>query len=316
MLDPVILIQVLWTSVASASFQVLFTIAFALVLKVTRIWNFTQPALMGVAFYAMYVAVNWFGLPLALAVVMALAATSLLAAGIERIAFRALRRRAEEPISYFIFTLIFAQFVVFVLTLLFTPEPLYLLADMVPRIWLVGGVVITSWDLSAILLAAAMTAALWHWLRATRQGQFMIAVADNADLAEIYGIDKERSFLAAMLLAALFTTAGTYLFATKLALFPELPLHVMLFAVAATILGGIGSVFGAAAAAVAISVLQQFSVLVIASRWQPLVVFGILFVAIILFPNGVRWPGRRRLDDGRKAGQPLPAPAAPPAARD
>ncbi|MCC7425544.1 MAG: branched-chain amino acid ABC transporter permease [Alphaproteobacteria bacterium] len=299
MLDPVILIQVLWTSVASASFQVLFTIAFALVLKVTGIWNFTQPALMGVAFYAMYVAVNWFALPLLLAVLAALAASAVLSAGIERIAFRALRRRAEEPITYFIFTLIFAQFVVFVLTLLFTPEPLYLLADMVPQIWLVGGVVVTSWDLIAIVLSAGMTAALWHWLRATRQGQFMIAVADNADLAEIYGIDKERSFLAAMLLAALFTTAGTYLFATKLALFPELPLHVMLFAVAATILGGIGSVFGAAAAAVAISVLQQFSVLVIASRWQPLVVFAILFIAIILFPNGVRWRGRQRIADGR-----------------
>jgi len=316
MLDPVILLQVLWTSIASASFQVLFTIAFALVLKVTGIWNFTQPALMGVAFYAMYVAVNWFGLPLLLAVLAALAASALLSAGIERLAFRALRRRADEPISYFIFTLVFAQLVVFVLTLLFTPEPLYLLPDMVPRIWLLGGVIVTSWDVTAILLTLVMTAGLWHWLRATREGQFMIAVADNADLAGIYGIDKERSFLVAMLIAALFSTAGTYLFATKLALFPELPLHVMLFAVAATILGGIGSVFGAAAAAVAISVLQQFSVLVIASRWQPLVVFGILFVAIILFPNGVRWPSQRPLDDGRTAEEPVPAPAAPPAARD
>ena len=58
MYDSTILAQILWTSTAAAGFQVLFTIAFALVLKVNKIWNFTQPALMGVAFYAMYVVVN------------------------------------------------------------------------------------------------------------------------------------------------------------------------------------------------------------------------------------------------------------------
>jgi branched-subunit amino acid ABC-type transport system permease component len=70
-------------------------------------------------------------------------------------------------------------------------------------------------------------------------------------------------------------------------------MHLMVYAVAATILGGIGNVFAAGIAAVAISMLQQFSVLFLESRWQPLIVFGILFVAIVFFPKGVRWPAKR-----------------------
>jgi branched-chain amino acid transport system permease protein len=298
MFDRGILLQVLWTSLATASFQVLLTIAFALVLKVTKIWNFTQPALMGVAFYAMYVAINWLGAPLPFAVLIAFLATAALGLGIELLAFSTLRARGSESITFFIFTLIFAQFVIYLLTLAFTTEPVFMLANMVSPTMLIGDVVVSLWDLHAILIAAALTLALLAFLRFTRAGQYMIAVADNADLAEVYGISKAQSYVLAMLIAALFVTAAMYVFGSKLAVYPELTLHMMIFAVVATILGGIDRVFAAAVAALGINLLQQLSVLVVDSRWQPLIVFSILFVGIVFFPRGIRLPARR-VADGR-----------------
>lgn len=300
MFDRAVLLQVVWTSIASASFQILFTIAFALVLKVTKIWNFTQPALMGVAFYAMYVAINWFGWPLPLAIAMALLVTGGLALGLEYGPFATLRARGSESITFFIFTLIFAQFVIYLLTLGFTTEPVFLFANMMSPTWLVGGVVVSEWDLRSIAVTAILSLALYLFLRRTRAGQFMIAVSDNADLAEVYGISKQQSYALAMVIAAVFITAAMYLFGSRLAVYPELTLHIMIFAVVSTILGGIGRIFPAAVAALMISLLQQFSVLVMDSRWQPLIVFSILFIAIIFFPNGVRLPARR-VSDGRDA---------------
>ena len=300
MFDRGILLQVLWTSLATASFQVLLTIAFALVLKVTKIWNFTQPAMMGVAFYTMYVAINWLGAPLPVAVLIAFLATAALGMVIERLAFATLRARGSEPITFFIFTLIFAQFVIYVLTLAFTTEPVFMLANMVSPTMLIGDVVVSTWDLHSILIAAALTFALLLFLRFTRTGQYMIAVADNADLAEVYGISRAQSYVLAMLIAALFITAAMYVFGSKLAVYPELTLHMMIFAVVATILGGIDRVFAAAVAALGINLLQQLSVLVMDSRWQPLIVFSILFVAIVFFPRGIRLPARR-VADGRTA---------------
>ena len=305
MYDSTILAQILWTSTAAAGFQVLFTIAFALVLKVNKIWNFTQPALMGIAFYAMYVVVNPLGGPVLAGVAVALVVTGATGYGIERLAFATLRARNSSPIAFFIFTLVFAQFAIYVLTLVFTTEPRFMLQSMMWPMRLVAGVVVSDWDLQAIVITAVLVAALYPFLHFTRPGQFMIAVADNADLAEIYGIDKQAAFRLAMVIAAVFITAAMYIFGARLALFPELPLHVMIFAVTATILGGIGSIFGPAAAAVSISILQQFSVLVVDSRWQPLLVFALLFVAIVFFPEGVRVRRRARAD-GRAS---LPAMA-------
>ncbi len=309
MFDGGILLQVLWTSLATASFQVLLTVAFALVLKVTKIWNFTQPALMGVAFYAMYVAINWWGAPLWLAILVAFLATAALGLLVECVAFQTLRSRGSESITFFIFPLIFAQFVIYVLTLGFPTEPVFMLANMMSPVTLVGGVVVSAWDVRSILIAAALTLALLSFLRFTRTGQYMIAVADNADLAEVYGISKAQSYAIAMVIAAVFITAAMYVFGSKLAVYPELTLHIMIFAVVSTILGGIDRVFAAALAAIGINVLQQLSVLVMDSRWQPLIVFSILFIAIIFFPRGIRLPARR-VADGRGG-----APALDEAAR-
>jgi branched-subunit amino acid ABC-type transport system permease component len=161
--------------------------------------------------------------------------------------------------------------------------------------------------MTAIAVTALLVAVLWAWLRWTRWGQFLIAVADNAELAEVYGISRRQCYRLAMLIAAGCVSVAMYLFGTKLAFYPELALHVMTFAVAATILGGIGNVFGAAAAAVVISILQQMSVLILDSRWQPLIVFGVLFLAILFFPQGVRWSLRGR--DARRDSEPAtPAP--------
>ena len=66
----------------------------------------------------------------------------------------------------------------------------------------------------------------------------------------------------------------------------------MLFAVAATILGGIGNIWGAAVAAIILGVVQNSSILVIPSAWQGFLLFAFLFFAIVLFPRGFRLPER------------------------
>jgi len=281
--------QILWTSLANSTYQVLFTIAFALVLKVLGVWNFAQPALMAASFYCMYAAIDSFGLPPPAAMVIALLFTVGFAYAIEMLAFAALRNRNSGPIGFFIFTIIVSQFVIYVLTLIFTAEPRFLLGNMTSSIYVVLGVYVTSWDITAILATCVLIAVLYCFLHYTKPGQFMIAVADNAELAETYGISKARYYALTMIIAGVLINTAMFIFGSKIAFYPELSLHMMLFAVAATIIGGIGNIFGAGVAAVVIVIMQQMSVLFVGSRWQPLFVFAILFATIVFFPKGLRF---------------------------
>ena len=98
-----------------------------------------------------------------------------------------------------------------------------------------------------------------------------------------------------MVIAAILVVTGMYLFGIRASLFPATPLNqFLIFAVIATLLAGIGNIFAAGVAAVGLSVLQSFSILVISSTWQILLIYIVLFIVILLFPNGVVLPGSSR----------------------
>jgi branched-subunit amino acid ABC-type transport system permease component len=294
MIEPVILLQILWTGIAMSSYYVLLTVAFALTLKVEKLWNFAQAGLMGVAFYTMFLTLNALAMPvwlgLALGVVVTVAASVLL----EYFGFAVLRRRHSGNLTFFIFTLVFSQFVAYVLTILFGTEPETIYPSVMSPVRIIGGIAVSDWDLTAICTMAVLLAGLNLVLRYTRDGQFMIAVADNAKLAEIYGISATRAYMLSGALAAVLLTAGIYLYGTRGGVTPDLPLGLVLTAVIGTLMGGLGRVFAAGLAAVLLALLQSFSILVIPSKWQALLLYGVLFGALILFPRGIpSWRVRR-----------------------
>lgn len=294
MLDPLILAQIGWSSVATSTYYVLFAVAFALTLKVGRVWNFAQAGIMGASFYAMYAGMLQWGWPEAAGFVFGLAVAVALSVVVELAGFRVFRRRRSPPLILFIFTIVFAEFVGYLLSLLFGTEPQSLTKSIASEVHLVAGIAISNWDLRAVGLTLLLGAALFAYLRYTQQGQLLYAVADNGELAELYGISANRAYLSALVIAAALVSCGVYLYGTRAAMIPTMPLELMVSAVIATILGGIGSLLGAALAAVFLSLLQSASILVIPSEWQGTLTYFVLFGVILFFPTGFRLPARLR----------------------
>ena len=300
MFDSQILLQIAWTSVATSTYYILFAIAFALTLKVAQVWNFVQAGVMGLAFYTMYAAMLRWQWPHLAVFALGLAVAIAVSMCVEAWGYRVLRRRRSSPLLLFIFAIVVAEFIAYLLSLVFGTEPETLTRSILSEVYLIGGIAISAWDLRALAITALMCAALFAYLRFTQQGQFLYAVADNGELAELYGISANRAYLVSMVISAVFVSAGVYLYGTRASMIPSAPLELMLFAVIATILGGIGSILGAGLAAVFLSVLQSASILVIPSQWQGSLTYFVLFVVILFFPTGFRLPAwiRRRARAG------------------
>jgi branched-subunit amino acid ABC-type transport system permease component len=294
MLNATILLQILWTSLATSSYYVLFAVAFALVLKVTRIFNFAQAAIMTVAFYSAFVTVQWLEWPAWAAFVVMMAITLAASFALERIGFEALRKRGVSVMFVFVFTFMVSEFVAYLAMLAFGTWPQTIFPTIFWPVTLVGNIAVSAWDLPAIGATIVMLALLFSFMRFTRMGQFMVGVADNPDLAELYGVNKRQIFLVTVLMAGALVAVGMFLYGTRAQVLPQTGLSLMLFAIAATIIGGIGNLAGAAIAAVILGVIQNSSILVIPSEWQGLLLYVFLFLAIVFFPNGLRMPRRRR----------------------
>lgn len=309
MTDPTVLLQILWTGTVTSLSLVLLTVAFSLTQKVTGLWNFAQAGFMGLAFYAMYWVLNDLQLPLVVALVAGFAAAAGAGYLTEVFGLDVLRARKSGSLTFFIFTFILAEFIIYWLALLFGTEPQTLFKSIFSPVNIVGGIAISNWDLQAVSIAAVMVAALWIYLGWTKQGQFIIAVSDNAKLAELYGISAEKAYRVVAVISGLFICAGMYLVGSRGGVTPNSPFELVLTATIATLLGGMGRVFMAAAAAILIAVLQSFSVLFISARWQALLLYIFLFVTIVLFPRGIRFARR-------KIAAPSTDPAPPQVAAD
>ena len=289
MFEPTILAQILWTGIATSAPYVLLTVGFALTLKVTGLWNFAQAGQMAIAFYAMFFALNALAWPLAAAIGFGVALTAGSGVLVEVYGLQVLRDRRSDSLMFFIFTLILAEFIIYVITLLFGTEPETLYKSILSPVDIIGGVAVSEWDKLGVCLTAIALAALYGFMRYTKEGQFLAAVSDNAKLAELYGISAQRAYRVVAVISALFIVAAMYLIGSHGGIVPATPLELVLSAVIGTLLGGIGRVFAAAWASVFLALIQSFSILFIGSRWQNLLLYGFLFGTILLFPRGVRF---------------------------
>lgn len=310
MFSPEILLQILWTSLATSTSLVLFTVAFALVLKVNRIFNFALAAVMTVAFYAAYTMVSLASLAGWIGLLAALATALVLSIILEVLGFRVLRRRRSSSIFVFIFTLIVAELFAYFAMLVFGTWPATVFPSLFWPVHIIGGIAISEWDILALGATIATVAGLFLFLRLSRVGQSMVAVADNPDLAEFYGIAKDRVYLVTMVITGLIAALAMFIYGTRSQVEPGTALDLLLFAVAATIIGGIGNLWGAVLTAVVLGLCQNGSVLFIPSAWQGFLLYAFLFLAIVFFPRGVRLPEHKRLFRAT----PAPELGAPPEA--
>ena len=95
-----------------------------------------------------------------------------------------------------------------------------------------------------------------------------------------------------MLIAGALCAGRHVLYGSRSQIQPKTSLELMLFATVATIVGGIGNIWGAALAAMVLGLVQNASVLFIPSQHQGLLLYVFLFFAIIFFPRGHQ-AGRR-----------------------
>jgi branched-chain amino acid transport system permease protein/neutral amino acid transport system permease protein len=109
----------------------------------------------------------------------------------------------------------------------------------------------------------------------------MRAVSDNLDLARVVGINARRSIRAAWIVSAALAGTGGILLALDTNLNPEMGVINLVKAFAATLIGGVGNLWGALLGGLIIGLAENLSVLVISPGYKDAVAFAIM-VGILL----------------------------------
>ncbi len=157
--------------------------------------------------------------------------------------------------------------------------------------WLQGAVMMGSFfypkfRVFVLVLGVFVFIALWLLLNKTRLGALIRAGVDDIEMVEACGIDIRRVFLITFMLGSALAGLGGLLGGTFLALYPSADAEILVFSLAVVIIGGRGSLVGAAIGSLLIGLLNTFG-----QVWFPqlayFVIFGPMAVLLAFRPLGL-----------------------------
>ncbi|HJV90220.1 MAG TPA: branched-chain amino acid ABC transporter permease [Holophagaceae bacterium] len=150
-----------------------------------------------------------------------------------------------------------------------------------------GNISVSQPLLRSFLVTLGVTGALGAFLKFTNTGQAIRATAQDRDAAQLMGINVKRmSIIAFGLGTALAGTAGA-LVAPTYYIFPQAGGSFTLKAFVITVLGGMGSIPGAALGGVIIGVAESLSGAYLSSGWKEVVVYSLFLVVLLVRPAGL-----------------------------
>lgn len=255
-----------------------------LVFQVTGIINFAQGefVMLGALSFAI---LREYDVPLLFAATIAIGGTTLAGLLVERLAIAPARQATHTRL---IILTIGASITIQGLALLFfgtNPHFAPNFSDGGPI--RVGAVVILPQYLWVVGTTAVVVVALWWFLTRTMTGRAMRAVAMNKDAARSVGISPSRMSMLAFMLAGSLGAVGGVILAPLQAPDAGIGVALGLKGFTAAVIGGLHSPVGAVVGGLSIGVIESLASGWLPSGYKDAVTFGILFLVLLLRPQGL-----------------------------
>ncbi len=263
----------------------LMAVAFTLAIGVLNFLNFSLPGLFMLGGMLAYGFIK-LGFPVIFAFAAALAAAALVSLLVERFAYRPMQGGDPEvPLVSSLGFLVLLEN----LMLIYFGSDQQAFPALVPDLNLrFGGLVIGIAQLGSLVLSVLLVLWLSWFLSSTSTGRCIRTVAESRDTAVLMGIDTGRLvpllFIASALLAAV---AGLLFAVNYQQVSPFMGEGVGFKGVAAMIVGGMGSIWGAVLGGLLIGLAEVLSITFIGADVVNITVYGLLLLILIVRPQGL-----------------------------
>ncbi len=248
---------------------------------------------------------------------IAMIIAAIFALGIDKGFYAPLRARGAKPVTLLIASIGVTLMIQGLIRLIFgvksrsffVSEPKNIFRIDVPFFGATRPISITEPQILMILVTIITVIALHFFLTKSKFGKAMRAMADNADLAQVSGINTKLVIRVTWIIAgALAAMAGTML-ALDVTLKPDLAFNIVLPIFAAAIVGGLGHAWGAIAGGFLVGFAETMAVFnwaillrpfrenlplwvphdlsIVPTEYKLTVAFVILIIVLLIKPTGI-----------------------------
>jgi branched-chain amino acid transport system permease protein len=303
LVDASLFLSPLLSGIILGSLYALMAMGLTLIYSTIRVLNFAHGAFFmagayivwwlntpASALYGTSLPTSGLSLPLAVAVVPAVLIIFGLGAGTQRAVIRPLLKRPSPLITTLVATLALATILESVATLIFGGGRLQFaneIASGVNRFGGQSGLIITNAQLVQLAVAVGVLVGLQVFLKRSRYGIGMRAVAQDLDAANLAGINTETVYMIAFGVGSLLAALAGFLLTNIVFLSPSVGWTPLTIAFIVVVFGGIGSVQGTILASYIIAITQQYVSLFLDTSWGLSFAFLLMMLVLVLRPRGL-----------------------------
>ncbi|MGZ5129794.1 MAG: branched-chain amino acid ABC transporter permease [Caldimonas sp.] len=143
-----------------------------------------------------------------------------------------------------------------------------------------------GYDFALLALAIAVGLAVWWVLNRTRVGKVTLAVIHSAEIASSMGVDVSKVYMAAFSVGIFLAALGGAFTAPMISVQPGVSVGVIIVSFAVVIIGGLGSIQGAAIGALIVGLARSFAVHV-APVAELFSIYVVMAVVLMFRPEGL-----------------------------
>ncbi len=307
--DVTALIQNFWSAtfdgLTFGAIYGLIAVGYTLVYGVLNLINFAHSEVFIIGAYGVVITLTTLGFgpsapnlsvpaivgDLLLALIVGMLASAAAAFLLERVAYRPLRKR-NAPRLAFLITAIGASFAIQYTIFLVrgaNAEPAVTMFRAIP-VFDVFNTTIYLQSLIIVIAAVLLMVLTDMFIRRTRTGRGIRAVAQDPDTATLMGVNKERIIVITFIVGGLLAGAAALFYVM---LVPSGVIYNGGFilgvkAFAAAVLGGIGNVRGALLGGLLLGVIGNYGQILLGdSQWTDVVAFVVLVLVLLIKPTGI-----------------------------
>lgn len=271
---------------STGAIYALGAVGLTLVYGILKLVNFAHGDFLTFGAYMAYLMNVTWGIPLAVAILWAMATTALLGIVTEKAMWGPMRAKGAGLLQLLLMSIGLAFLIRAVIQFFWGTEILSLNVNKTATVEFLD-LTIGRTQAVTIVVGVVVIVAIGLMLRWTLLGKRMRALSDDLDLAETAGIDTSRIILYTWIFSGALAGLAGVLAGATLSLQPELGFTLLLAIFAAVLLGGLGDAFGALAGGMVLGLVTEWSTMFIDSRWKLAIGFIVLIIVLIVRPQGI-----------------------------
>ena len=283
MLNITILGQVLVNGVSLSAIYILVALGFTLLFGIMRVVNFAHGefAMLGAfALYHMMKDLHW---PWLIAMPAGVLLVAIASMALEWLVFRWFYQRMFESMIGLLGLNMMMMFGGVLIWDVYERN----VPGVFTGAFILGDVILPVDRLIVVLIALAALAAFYVFIRHTRAGLAMRAAAQDVEIAETQGVNTRRTYRIAFFVAILLAALAGALWGQIYAVSPFLGERPLMMAFIVVILGGMGSIPGAALGGAILGFTESFIGTFYGAAASAFLSFGVVILLLIVRPWGI-----------------------------